>query len=304
MNSVKERFENLLEFAPDEEVDQYAIKQLKKKLFSWKNDKTGYLCNIDYFVNGKEFTSLSQAIYKLDKLKKIKLKFIKPDLDGDWHFSKPTKEIMEKDGKGICKTLEYDPYSFNKWKNASQINTEKVMVRGFLTNYFVPISIKTKSQYHHAQDIPDQYIPDLKNLKELWSDFRKGVLPLEMRLCIYTKNERYAYIIDTIGDAQRSHPLNHISMPKEANREPIDYMHIDRILARSDISELLKNILETLFHTDELSLADVAHYFNMGQKVAQNSLKSLVSRGLVKKRKDAYYSVSIDGIRETVKSYD
>lgn len=297
-----ERFKKLLEFAPNEEVDKYSKKQLQKRLFNWKNKDKEYLCKIDYFVNGKEYTSLSEAIYKLDELNKIKLKFINPDLDGDWHFSKPTKELMEKDGKGLCKTFNYDPYSFGRWTNASKVNAEKVMVRAYLTNFFVPISIKTKSQYHHSQDVPAQYVPELKHLKDIWSDFKDGVIPLELRLCVYTKDKRYSYLIDAVGDGQIPHPLNHVSLPKEADRDPIDYMHLDRILATLDIPELLKKILELLFHSKEMSLPDIAHYFNLNQKVAKNSLSSLVNRGLVGVNKNVYYKLSIENVRETAKS--
>lgn len=303
MQAVMERFEKLLEFAPQEEVDKYAKKQLKKSLFNWNNRDKNYLSRIEYFVNGKEYTSLSESIYHIDELEKIKLKFINPDLDGDWHFSKPTKELMEKDGKGVCKTFNYDPYSFEKWTNATKINTERVMVRAYLTNFFVPISIKTKSQYHHSQDVPPQYIPELKHLQDLWSDFKEGVIPLELRLCIYTKNDRYSYIIDSVGDGQIPHPLNHVSLPNEAERKPIDYMHLDRILARLDIPELLKNILELLFHSKEMRLSDIAHYFDLSQKVAKNSLNSLVNRGLLDVRKDAYYKLSIENVKETANSF-
>lgn len=302
MNSLMERFEKLLEFAPDDEVDVYSKKQLKKRLYRWKNSEKSSLCDIDYFVNGKEFTSLSESIYHVDKLDKIKLKFIRPDLDGDWHFSKPTKELMEKSGKGVAKTFNYDPYSFQKWRNSLKVNIEKVMVRGYLTKFFVPISIKTKSQYHHAQDVPKQYIPELKHLKGLWSDFREGVIPLELRLCVYTKDRRYSYLIDAVGDWQMPHPLNHISLPDEVDRAPIDYMHIDRILANLDIPELLKNILELLFHCYEISLPDIAHYFNLNDNVSKNSISSLVNKNLVAMKKSNYYKIDMENVRETAKS--
>ena len=302
MNSLMERFEKLLEFAPDDEVDVYSKKQLKKRLYRWKNSEKSSLCDIDYFVNGKEFTSLSESIYHVDKLDKIKLKFIRPDLDGKWNFSTPTKELMEKSGKGVCKTFDYDPYSLEKWTQLSKMNMDKVMVRAFMTKFFVPLSIKTVSQYHHAQDIPPQYIPGLKNLKELWNDFKTGVIPIEIRLSAYTKDERYVYIIDVIGDKHRPHPLNSISLPTKSKRKPIDYMHIDRILARYDIPDLLKNILELLFHSKELSLPDITHYFNLSSNVAKNSMKGLVTRGFVNVRKSVYYKIDMDNIRETAKS--
>lgn len=302
MNYLMERFEKLLELAPKEEVDQYAKKQLKKRLFNWKNKRRKYLCEIDYFVNGKEYTSLTESIYRLENLEKIKLKFIKPDLDGDWHFSKPTKELMEKSGKGVAKTFNYDPYSFQKWRNSLKVNIEKVMVRGYLTKFFVPISIKTKSQYHHAQDVPTQYTPELKHLKGLWSDFRGGIIPLELRLCVYTKDRRYSYLIDTVGDGQIPHPLNHVSLPDEVDRASIDYMHIDRILAKLDMPELLKNILELLFHCYEMSLPDIAHYFNLNVNVAKNSMSSLVNKDLVAMKKSNYYKIDMEYVRETAKS--
>ncbi|MGM0404846.1 MAG: hypothetical protein ACQEQM_01725 [Thermoplasmatota archaeon] len=302
MNSVMERFEKLLEFAPQDEVDVYSKKQLKKRLYRWKNTEKSSLCDIDYFVNGKEYTSLCESIYHVDELEKMKLKFLRPDLDGKWNFSTPTKELMEKNGKGLCKTFDYDPYSLEKWTKVSKMNMEKVMVRAFLTKFFVPISIKTVSQYHHAQDVPPQYIPGLKNLDLLWKDFKTGVIPLEIRLSVYTKNERYSYIIDVIGDKQRPHPLNSISLPTKADREPIDYMHIDRILARLDIPKLLKNILEFMFHSNEVSLPDIAHYFNLNANVAKNSMKSLVNKGFVNVRKNAYYKIDMGYVRETAKS--
>lgn len=228
----------------------------------------------------------------------MKVKFLKPNLDGKWNFSRPTKELKEKDGKGICTSFDYDPTSLDKWAKASKSHHDKVMVRAFITKFFVPISIKTKSKYHHAEEIPRQYEPKLSKMKNLWTDMRKGVLPLEIRFSLYTKNDRYTLIMDPFEDKLKPHPLSDITLIQNVDRNSIEYLNFDKLLANIDLPPLMKNILELLFEADEMRLFDIAHSFNMDRNVAENNLKSLESRGLVEKSKRVHYSINMDKIFE------
>ncbi|MGM0509824.1 MAG: hypothetical protein ACQESD_01675 [Thermoplasmatota archaeon] len=295
---VKERLERCLEFAPEEECDEYALKQLRKRMFEWYNEKVNYLASLEYFVNGVEYPSLLEALYLEEHLEKVKIKFLKPNLDGNWAFSRPTKEIMEKGGKGVSKTFDYDPTSLDKWRNAKVPKNEKVMVRAYMSDFFVPISIKTKSKYHHAEEIPRQYDPKLKKLSEVWDDMRNGVIPIEIRLFLYTKEGRYPYIIDPIKDMQKPHPLCNVPYADLKDRAPIEYMHFDKVLAYIELPPLIKKIFELIFEVGEIMPSQVAHNLKVNESVAKNSINSLFSKGFLKKRKDIYYSIDMEKVKE------
>lgn len=295
---IEERLERSLEFAPEKERDKYSLKQLRKRMFEWHNQEVDYLSTLEYFINGSEYTSILEALHLEEELDKIKIKFLKPNLEGKWAFSRPTKEILEKGGKGVSKTFDYDPTSLDKWRNAREPISEKVMVRGCISDFFVPISIKTKSQYHHAEDIPRLYDPNVKKLSELWEDIRGGVIPFEMRLFLYTKKRRYVYIIDPINDKQKPHPLCDVPYTDLKDREPIEYMHFDKVLVNLDIPTLIKKIFELIFEVGETMPSQIAHNLNINNRVAENSIDSLFSKGFLKKRKQVYYSIDMEKVKE------
>jgi len=270
---------------------------LKKKLYKWNNCDIEYLAELEYFINGQRYDELLTAFQEVESLEKFKVRFLKPNIDGNWHFSKPTKELKEKDGKGICETFDYDPTSLNRWAQAKHSKMEKVMVRAFITDFFVPISIKTKSKYHRAEEIPRQYDPYLKKLSGLWTDIREGVLPFGIRFCLYTKSERHTLLIDPINNKLKPHPLSSITRIEQGEKDPLNYMLFDRVLAWMDFPTLTKKILELLFEEGVISVFDVAACINADEKVAKNNLKSLESKGFVKKKKDIYYDINMDKVK-------
>lgn len=296
-----ERVKKFLELAPESEVDEYALNNLKNRLYRWKNAEIEYLADIEYYINGKRYDRLLDAFYEVENLKKVKIKFLKPNIDGPWNFSKPTKEIKEKDGKGICKTFDYDPTSFDSWITADYCELDKVMIRAFISDFFVPISIQTKSQYHRAEEVPRQYDPHLKKLRELWSDIRDGVVPFGIRLSLYTKNERYPLVIDPIKDKVKPHPLSSVNKLESAEREPIDYMNFDKILAWMDFPDLVKKIFEFLFETGKTPVYDIAGRLNIDQSVTKNNLKTLEKEKLVEKKKDVHYKVNTEMLAKKAK---
>lgn len=298
MDKQIKKAKKILEFAPDDEVDEYALNELEKRIYQWRNKEVDYLANFEYFINGKEYKSLLEAVYDIEEYEKMKIKFLKPNLDGKWNFSRPTKGLKEKDGKGLCTSFDYDPTSLDRWAKASKAHHEKVMVRAFITKFFVPISIKTKSKYHHAEEIPRQYDPKLEKMEDLWNDIRDGVFPFEIRFSLYTKDSRYALIMDPLEDKLKPHPLNEITLIQNTDRNAIEYLNFDKLLAYIDLPPLMKNILELLFEADEMRLFDIAHSFKLDRKVAENNLKSLENRGLVEKSKRVHYSININNIFE------
>ncbi len=298
---MEEEFEKIYEFmdlAPESEFDDYAKDKLKNKVYEWKNADVEYLADLEYFVNGKSFDGLLNAFLEVEDLEKFEMRFLKPNTDGEWHFSKPTKVLKEKEGKGVCETFDYDPTSLNKWAEAEQSKIEKVMIRAFITDFFVPISIQTKSKYHKAEEIPRQYDPHVKKLSELWSDIREGVLPLCIRFCLYTQSKRYSLLIDLINDKMRPHPLSELTRIKRKDRDPVDYMVFDRVLAWMDFPDLTKKIMEILFENGETTVFDIADCLNMEENVAKNNLKSLESKDFVTKRKDINYDINMDKVKD------
>ncbi|MEF8873075.1 MAG: hypothetical protein V5A88_00210 [Candidatus Thermoplasmatota archaeon] len=298
MEEELERAERFLELAPESEVDEYALDKLKNRIYRWKNADVEYLADLEYFINGKRYDDLLNAFSEIEDLKKIKIKFLKPNVDGEWNFSKPTKEVKEKDGKGVCKTFDYDPKSLDSWIDAEYSNFEKVMIRAFISDFFVPISIQKKSEYHRAEEVPRQYDPRLKKLQGLWSDIRSGVLPLCIRLCLYTKTQRYPILIDPMNNKVKPHPLSFITMVDTVDKEPLEYMNFDKVLAAIEFPKLVKNIFELLFMTGRTSIFDIAGQLNMDRNVAKNNIKSLESEGLVKREKDIYYKINKDKLKK------
>ncbi len=304
MEKMLKKCTQLLEFAPPEEVDEYSKKQLKKRILEWNNSERKYLANLEYFVNGKGYSSLLDAMYAVPQIEKMKIKFLKPELEGKWTFSKPAKELMERGGKGIFRTFDYDPTFINGWTMANKAKDEMVMVMGYITKFFVPMSIKSKSMYHHAEDIPRAYDPRLKMIKNLWKDIRNGVVPLEMRLCMYSKRDRYSCIIDLLANKQKPHPLYKAPFHKRIKNSPVEYMEFDAVLANIDISDLNKRIFEYIFECGETTVPEVAHIFNLSEKIAQNNLSSLKTRDIVYIRKNLYYNLNKKKLEEMVETLE
>ncbi len=296
MEELFEKYQRLMEFAPEQEVDEYSTKQLKKRIYGWHNAEREYLINLEYFINGKGYSSIINGIYKEPELKKLKIRFLKPDLKGKWAFTKPPKELMEKGGKGVYRCFAYDPMRLNGWSGTNKVNNEIVMVRGYLTNFFVPMSIKSKSRYHHAEEIPRMYEPQLKKISSLWEDMRAGILPFGIRLCLYTPIERFSIIIDPLTDKLLPHPLCKAPYHSRVKHTAIEYMIFDTVLANINMPKLSKKIFEFVFECGETTAPDVAHVFNIQTKIAENNLQSLRNRELVRKKREYHY-IDMDDIR-------
>ncbi len=294
----------IMEISSSSEFDGYAEKILKEKLYKWKNQNIEYLADIEYFINGKKFDSLFEAFYEVERLKKMKIKFLNPNLEGSWNFSKPIKELKEKGGRGVCESFEYDPTSLDKWSRAKHSHMEKIMVRAFIEDFYVPVSITTKSAYHRAEELPRQYDPHLKVFQNLWKDIKTGVLPFVIRLCLYTKSERYPLLLDTISDKLRPHPLGTVTRIKRVERDALEYMKFDKVYAWIDLPLLPKKILELLFETKKMTVFDVADCLSLDKKVAENNLGSLLTKNFVNKERDIYYEINIDKIKEVGDSLD
>lgn len=300
MEDLLESCKRLMEFSPQDEVDEYSEKQLRKKVYGWHNDEKKYLARTEYFINGRSYTSILKGFYQEPVLDKIKINFIKPDLKGRWAFTKPPKEILEKDGKGVYRYFDYDPTRLNGWSLTNKLLNEMVMVRAYMTDFFVPISINTKSKYHHAEDIPRQYTPELKTLSDIWADVRKGVIPFGIRICCYSKVDRISVHLDPLSDSLLPHPICCAPYHRRNKNNPIDYVVIDTLLARLDMPWLCKRILEFVFECGETTAPDVSHVFNIQTNIAENNLRSLGNKELVKKRKESYYYVDMEELRKLV----
>ncbi|MFO8110338.1 MAG: hypothetical protein R6U17_07465 [Thermoplasmata archaeon] len=297
MDEIKSRCERILEFAPEGEFDDYAAQHLKKKIYKWKESDKKKITSLEYFVNGKEYSLLLDALYLEKTLSKIKIKFLKPVLNAKWNFSKPTREIMEKKGRALVRSFEFDPDSLNPWACMNKIENEKVMMRAFISDFFLPISIQTKSQYHHAQDIPRMYDPHLKKLQGVWKDVKKGIVPFEIIICAYTPKDRYMYVIDPLENIQKNHPLHTIPYHYKVSRGPLEYIIFDTLFAYMDLHPLVKKMFLFIFECGEITVPDIAHKFNVPERIALNNLNALISKNLLKVRKNLYYDIAMDEVK-------
>ena len=293
-----------MEISSTSEFDKYAEKKLRNRLYKLENTDIDYLSDLEYFINGEKYGSLIKAFSEVEKLEKVKIRFLNPNLEGNWNFSKPIKVLKEKDGKGVCETFEYDPTSLDKWSQARDSKIEKVMVRAFIEDFYVPVSIKTKSEYHRAEEVPRQYDPTLKEFKDIWKDIRDGVLPFVIRFCLYTKSNRYPLLLDIVENKLRPHLLGSITRVKRVDREPLEYMNFDKVFARIELPLLPKKIFELLFETQEMTIFDIADRLNLDKKVAENNLSSLQNKGFVEEKKDITYELNMDKIKEVAESLE
>ena len=280
---ILEKCESVIKLGPDKEVDEYAQKEMIKRVKSHLQSEKPHLSSVAFFINGELYENLLDAIVEVDEIDTIELRFIKPVLNENWDFNRPTKVIkVIKGGLGGLAFFNYDAKAIDKWAKASELIEKRAMIRAFPVNFYVPRSIATMSKYV-LEDPPRPLIPDLWTLESTWEKMRElGTLPMTLRVCAYTKEERFSYDIDVIrGKLLRDFRAGRIPVTRKKMRSPEEYFYFDRIYASEDMPDLTRNIFESIFESDGMNVSDISHFFKITTDMANNNLKALVRRGLL-----------------------
>ncbi len=304
---ILEKCESVMNLGPEKEVDRYAIKEMNKKVKSHLQKQWPHLAEVGFFVNGELYENLLDAMLEIDDLNTIELRFLKPVLSENWDFNRPTKVIKAiKGGFGGVAFFNYDPKAIDKWANASELIEKKAMIRVFPVNFYIPRSIATMSKYV-MEDPPRALIPDLWTMESAWEKMRiLGAVPMTIRVCAYTQEERFSYDIDIIrGKLLRDFRAGKIPVTRKKVREPEEYFYFDRVYASEEMPDLTRNIFEAIFESDGMNASDLSHFFKITTDMAINNLKALSNRGLLDSKGQPpfeTYMVTKELLEERVKS--
>ena len=299
----------ILRLGPEEEVDLHAEKEMKRAFLEYRTAKKIPLAKAVYMINGKEYESLLEAILKEDILENAGIRFVKPNLKENWDYNTPTKTIaLMGKGMGWVEHFSYDAFSLNKWDRDQHIQRDNVMIRGFLTKFYYPESIKSKSVDPLAAP-KRHYIPKVRLLEDLWQHIRKtGMVPLEIRVCTYTKNQRFTYELDLINDYMlKDFRGGQAPLRNKAERTAVDYLNFDTVLAATDMKEIVKKTFTNLFEMEKATAFDISHSMGITDQMAVNALNSIYHRGLAEKEGSApreIFSIDIEGLALEAKKFE
>lgn len=282
---VLEKCEAVIRMGPEDEVDEYAIKEMKKRVKAHLQKDPRYLSDAVFIINGNRYESILDALLEVDIVKTIDIAFVKPDINENWDFDRPTKIIKAIEGGfGGVAFFNYNPKAIDKWANAGELIEKKAMIRAFPVDVYVPRSIATMSKYVQ-EDPPRPIVPDLWTLEYAWIKMKElGALPITARVCVYTKEERFSYDIDIIkSKLMRDFRAERMPATRKVPRSPEDYFYFDRIYASEDLPSLTRNTFEAIFESDGLTAGDISHFFNITVDMANNNIRALLKRGLLDK---------------------
>lgn len=285
MPDALEYCQKIMKFGAAEEVDFHAEKQLKSAFYEYKQAKKTPLASSTYLVNEDEYSSLLKAMASVEELKTGGIRFFKPNMKENWDYNTPTSMVLLMgDGMGVVERFDYDSFALEKWDRNQEVIKELVMLRAFPTRFYMPMSIKTKSRDPQAGP-PRLYTPKLLTLEEFWRDVRgKGLVPFEMRVCAYTRAQRFSYDIDLVNNILlKDFRGGQVPPRNRAARSAMDYLNFDMILASTDMKELVKKVFINLFEVKESTAFDISHTMGITETMARNGLDAVVSRNLAGK---------------------
>ncbi len=300
MPSMGDQWEDLLAFAPKEEVDAYARKQLKQALKEYTAKSGQHLARISYVMNSMRYLSFPVAAQEVEEPRDFQISFYKPELKMNWDFNLPVKGVhVGQKGMGWMKYFNYDPFSLKKWGDFQYAKKKTVMLRAFMEQFFVPESIKTASKTL-GEEKERKYIPQLRMMDELWHDVHSGVIPFQIKVCIYTKQDRYTFSLNLVqGTLLQDFRAGKVSPKNLVRRKPMDSLLFDEVFASIDLPSLPRKVMRIAFESKNISVPEVSHIFGITTQMAENNLKSLDSRGIIKmvgRPPSQVFEIDMDGL--------
>ena len=293
-------WEDLLAFSPEEEVDTYARNQFKRAIKEYRAKSAPALARISYIMSSMRYLNFPQAIKEVDEPHDFQISFYKPDLKMNWDFNLPVKTVyVGQKGMGWMKYFNYDPFSLKKWGDFQYAKKKTVMLRAFMEHFFVAESIKTASRTL-GEEKERSYIPQLRTVDELWQDIRSGVIPFQIVVCLYTKEERYAFSLDLVdGTLLKDFRAGKVSPRTLVKRRAIDSLLFDEVFASVDLPPLPRKLMRLAFESKSISVPEVSHIFGVSAQMAENNLKALESRGIISmvgKPPSQVFEIDMDGL--------
>jgi hypothetical protein len=303
MTDILELCQAILHLGSEEEVDLHAENELRRTFYEYQSVQKKPLASVTYMVNGREYSSLLEAMHREEELENLGLRFLKPDLKENWDFNTPSKTlVLMQNGMGVLERFSYDAFKLDKWDMHQQLQRDNVMIRGFPTWLYFPQSIKTKS-IDPLAEAERPYVPKLVMLEDLWQHVRKnGMVVLELRVCAYTKTARYTFDLDLVNNVMLKDfrggqsPLRNL-----AQRGIVDYLNFDMVLASTDMKDMVKRAFINLFESEYATAFDIAHSMHITNQMAANALNAIASRGLAIKEGSyprEIYSINSEALAE------
>lgn len=272
-------------FSPAQEVDMHARKTLESILFSYANREKIVLANAKYIVDGQNYDSFMDILFEISDFNLFQIYFVKPRKEENWEYDVPTIEM--KIGKGGVGTITlaapFNPYSLKRWEHLEPVE-EEAMFRFYYLDFFYPESIRSQSL---RGDMERKYPFTLELF--LLEDFLKfakkfGVLPLMLRICVYTKHFRFTYDIEILTDCWLANfRAGKFPVSARVLRHPKQYYYLDRALASSFLPENPKKVLETVFETEGVTVYDIANAYGLSERMAEGSLEVCLKYGFLEK---------------------
>ncbi|RLF48017.1 MAG: hypothetical protein DRN20_05175 [Thermoplasmata archaeon] len=272
------KFARVASLAPKSEIDQFAMNKLRSAYIEYRKKKGSIASKFKLYVNGKKYETFYDAFVLVDSPDEIYLKFYGHERTG-WKFDVPVVR-MKISGGGVG-AVEYYKRKVGSIEGGFVDEKVKTMAgfRVWVEHGYIPQSIKSYSKYTE-----EPKWPSLMQVKDLWAFIReRGAIPFKMRVCAYTNEGRITFHLDLTENAQlRDFRSSIISDGALRKIDPLYYLYLDRALSSHLIPELQKKILEVVFESKGMSAGDIAVIFNITERMANNHLKGLVRRGLLK----------------------
>lgn len=281
MMDLAKKFVKVVRLAPKEEVDEYAMRCLRSKYISYKRSpeagKEKILARFFLYVDAKPYETFYDAVVAVKEPTEIFIKFHDHTKEG-WRFDYPTSKIKITGG-GMA-AIEHFHRRGGITATYDKV-AKKVLagVRIWVEHGYIPQSIKT-----YSREGEEKKWPPLMQVKEFWAFVREhGAVPFKIRLCTYTNDYRITYHLDLTQNAQLSDFKSNLVAEGAIKKvDPLYYLYLDRAMSSPLIPSLQKKILEIVFEGKGMTAGDIAHIFNITEKMAANHLKGLVRRGLIK----------------------
>lgn len=302
MSELFTRCKKIMDFAPSSMVDNYAERHLDQELKKYQRSKELTLADISFKIDGKQYSSVMDAVYELEEWKEFEMHFYHPKTDVIWEYDTPTKIIkINQAGKGALMIFPVDPRSLRQWNPNQEPLIEPAMFSSYLSHFYSPESIK--SQTNKVDEKPLIPPRPLCSPHELWQDIRKkGIVPFQMTLCAYSQNKRYVYQLDLLNNSLLMDFRNgKIPIANRISRNTLDYYHLDHYLSTMELPHLAKKVLQVIFDLENVVVADIEIGLGITEKMALNNVTALAKRGLIDpigKPPKAKYVVNLEHMKE------
>ncbi|MCK4717644.1 MAG: hypothetical protein KAT70_03155 [Thermoplasmata archaeon] len=298
-----EACEKLLAFAPQEDVDDYARKQLRQEFTKRKGVKLQTLARIEFVVNKHQTPNLLEALANVETIEEMGANFTGMSMKPIWEYDTPTRRLkVDKLGRGrILHFPRRRTASGVGWDPLGDPFMERAMLRVYTTKWFIPENIHAVTE--RPDDVPPAKPPGLLPPHVWWEKVRSmGLVPFEVVVCAYTQEKRFMFTLDLVNNVSYKDFRQGLFSRKREERDVLDFMYLDTAFATNKLKEIQKRAMTYLFEVESATAQEVAHGFKITEKMAQNHLFGLVKKGLLRSEGQGrleIYSPDLENLRKT-----